>query len=69
MSSGNRMFRPISIGHNDHRFFIRTDWWWKGLRIVPSAALQAKWAIWNVRVPNDNKSVLQGFVDRVRGTR
>lgn len=49
MPYGNRMFRPISIGTNDHRWYVRTDWWWIGVRASPSAALRAKWAIWGSR--------------------
>lgn len=33
MDSRNRMFRPISIGLNDARWYVRLDLWWVGFRI------------------------------------
>jgi len=34
MDSKNRMFRPICIGLNDGRLFVRFDFWWVGFRIT-----------------------------------
>lgn len=34
MDSKNRMFRPISVGLNDDRWYVRTDWWKYGVRLT-----------------------------------
>lgn len=30
----NRMFRPIAVGKNEGRWFIRTDLWFVGYRLT-----------------------------------
>lgn len=30
----NRMFRPIAIGKNEGRWFVRTDLWFVGFRVT-----------------------------------
>lgn len=30
----NRMFRPIGIGKNEGRWFVRTDLWFVGFRVT-----------------------------------
>lgn len=34
MDRKNRMFRPISVGLNDNRWYVRTDWWKYGVRLT-----------------------------------
>lgn len=34
MDSENRMLRPISIGLNKGKWYVRTDWWWVGFRVT-----------------------------------
>lgn len=64
MPRGNRMFRPIAIGHNDFRFYIRIDLWWVGWRVARKARSRS---LYGAAVAAGYKGTPEEFIDVVRG--